>query len=454
MFLFSGNLFLECFGYDKCMVKYEIPMCYPDDDQTVDKHKKFCRQIDVCRKNFNISYIKMQPYNTLLVEHLVHTCCGNCTRLVTVNTFHNITQVTDESANTSHFIFPVLGRYAEESLYNYHFIPLVKVPSLYHITAKADNVLDQLLDSCLRMWPVLIILILMVAISGFIAWALETGVNKEEFPRSFLIGWFEGFWWSFITMSTVGYGDKTPKTIGARLFCVAWILVGLTTFSMLTGKLTFEISRANSPLPPEVQGARVAALRHRTYDALHIATRGGILIDVKKENDIAGIFAMIRKLRTKEIDGFVLDRYTFITFSRYVDSIYYDDPDPEGRADIKFLQTKTIQTEEIYEGEKLSYGVLVNHLEDYIYFADFIRDNWEVLNTCDGLNINSLSWKVNIERDYTALFDTSAGFFWPSLITSAVIIVAICFFGFGYEVVRKRVDKSVKGPLENNENNV
>ena len=93
-------------------------------------------------------------------------------------------------------------------------------------------------------------------------------------------------------------------------------------------------------------------------------------------------------------------------------------------------------------------------MEDYEYFADFIRDNWEVLNTCDGLNINSLSWKVNIERHYTALFDTTAGFFWPSLITSAVIILAICFFGFSYEVVRKKVDKNGKSHSDVIENNV
>lgn len=30
-------------------------------------------------------------------------------------------------------------------------------------------------------------------------------MNTEEFPRSFLRGFFEGFWWSFVSMTTVGY---------------------------------------------------------------------------------------------------------------------------------------------------------------------------------------------------------------------------------------------------------
>ena len=436
LLLLLSERILIIVAFQKCMVKYEIPMCYPNYNLTENKH--LCRKDAVCQKVFNITYIKMEPYNTMIVKDLLHTCCGVCTKLLLVNTFNNISQITELSTNSSHFIFPVLGRHEEVRLYDYHFIPLVKVPSIYYVTAKADNVMVKLLDSCLDMWPLLIILILMVAISGFIGWVLETWVNKEEFPRTFLVGWFEGFWWSFVSVTTLGYGDKTPKTVAARLFSIVWILIGMTTFSMLTGKLTFEISEANSPLPPELAGAKIGALRHRTYDALLIATRGGILIDIKKEDDIAGIFTMVQLLRNKEIDGFILDRYTYITFSHYIDTMKYANKNQ--KLNINFLRANTIQTEQIYKGEKLSYGILVKNLVDYEYFADFVKDTWEVLNTCDGLNINTLSGGVSIEKDYTALFDISAGFFWPSFITSSVIIVIICLFGVGYEIIRKRYD--------------
>ena len=42
--------------------------------------------------------------------------------------------------------------------------------------------------------------------------------NKKEFPSNFVRGWWEGIWWSFISMTTVGYGYKSPKSIPARLF--------------------------------------------------------------------------------------------------------------------------------------------------------------------------------------------------------------------------------------------
>ena len=32
----------------------------------------------------------------------------------------------------------------------------------------------------------------------------ETFFNEEEFPRSFTKGSYEGFWWAFVTMTTVG----------------------------------------------------------------------------------------------------------------------------------------------------------------------------------------------------------------------------------------------------------
>ena len=33
----------------------------------------------------------------------------------------------------------------------------------------------------------------------------DTGMNTDEFPRGFIKGCFEGFWWAFISMTTVGY---------------------------------------------------------------------------------------------------------------------------------------------------------------------------------------------------------------------------------------------------------
>jgi voltage-gated potassium channel len=42
-------------------------------------------------------------------------------------------------------------------------------------------------------------------------------------------------WWSFVTMSTVGYGDLYPVTIGGRFMAVLLMFVGIGLFAMLAG---------------------------------------------------------------------------------------------------------------------------------------------------------------------------------------------------------------------------
>jgi len=45
---------------------------------------------------------------------------------------------------------------------------------------------------------------------------------------------YDAFYWSIVTISTVGYGDITPQTIGGRLVTVTLILTGLGVLSFFT----------------------------------------------------------------------------------------------------------------------------------------------------------------------------------------------------------------------------
>ncbi len=48
----------------------------------------------------------------------------------------------------------------------------------------------------------------------------------------------DAFWWAFVTVSTVGYGDKFPVTNGGRTVGFVLIIVGIALFSVITGTLT------------------------------------------------------------------------------------------------------------------------------------------------------------------------------------------------------------------------
>ena len=48
----------------------------------------------------------------------------------------------------------------------------------------------------------------------------------------------DGFWWAWVTMTTVGYGDLVPTTLEGRVVGMLLILVGIALFSLLTASFS------------------------------------------------------------------------------------------------------------------------------------------------------------------------------------------------------------------------
>lgn len=60
--------------------------------------------------------------------------------------------------------------------------------------------------------------------------------NSEHFggPR----GIAEGVWWSIVTMSTVGYGDRVPRTVAGRVIAGTWMIAALVLVTIIAGVLS------------------------------------------------------------------------------------------------------------------------------------------------------------------------------------------------------------------------
>lgn len=58
----------------------------------------------------------------------------------------------------------------------------------------------------------------------------------------------DSLWWSFVTASTVGYGDMTPETVGGRIIAVVLMLVGIGFVGMLTGTIATYFSNIKTKL--------------------------------------------------------------------------------------------------------------------------------------------------------------------------------------------------------------
>lgn len=79
------------------------------------------------------------------------------------------------------------------------------------------------------------ILIGMVIFFGIIIWLVER--KNQHFDRSFQ-GLLTSFWWSAVTMTTVGYGDKVPISNLGRFIAFIWMLCSVVIISVFTASIT------------------------------------------------------------------------------------------------------------------------------------------------------------------------------------------------------------------------
>ncbi|TRO66522.1 transporter substrate-binding domain-containing protein [Christiangramia sabulilitoris] len=85
------------------------------------------------------------------------------------------------------------------------------------------------------------LLLLVILIFGILVWFFERKKNKEEFGGN-LRGIMQGFWWSAVTMTTVGYGDKSPRTTGGRIIGLIWMFMAVIIISSFTAGIASSIT--------------------------------------------------------------------------------------------------------------------------------------------------------------------------------------------------------------------
>lgn len=74
------------------------------------------------------------------------------------------------------------------------------------------------------------LIIMSISISSILILKFEIGVENSNIKNS-----IDALWWSFVTITTVGYGDYYPVTIEGRIVASVLMLIGICLFSSLSG---------------------------------------------------------------------------------------------------------------------------------------------------------------------------------------------------------------------------
>ncbi|WP_300438151.1 transporter substrate-binding domain-containing protein [Christiangramia sp.] len=90
-------------------------------------------------------------------------------------------------------------------------------------------------------FSVVALLLLVIFIFGILVWFFERKKNQEEFGGNFK-GIMQGFWWSAVTMTTVGYGDKSPRTTGGRIIGLIWMFMAVIIISSFTAGIASSLT--------------------------------------------------------------------------------------------------------------------------------------------------------------------------------------------------------------------
>ena len=208
---------------------FELYLGHSLEDNEVEKqgiiHRSLSKAVNDCCPGMTLNFTRLE--NTS-IEHIVQ---------------EEILHHHLEAIPASHlvFYFPEFTTQGNLHVYSHEipFLNLRKSPGLALVMLESESHLDlSISDIIVPSWPIFVLVLSLSWAIGILGWSLvskclsmivslsgsvflsvfvsacvihflsfffqESFTNAEEFPRPFIRGMFEGFWWAIITMTTVG----------------------------------------------------------------------------------------------------------------------------------------------------------------------------------------------------------------------------------------------------------
>jgi polar amino acid transport system substrate-binding protein len=149
--------------------------------------------------------------------------------------------------------------------------------------------------------------------AGVALWLCERRSNRELLSEGPLKGVEHGIWWAAVTMTTVGYGDVAPKTIGGRIVATIWMLISIVLIASFTATITTSLTvgalHGKIRGLHDLAGARVGALAGS--ESLDFLTQRGIAA-----LPIQRVQEGLQAIANDELDAFIFNRAVLAHLAR------------------------------------------------------------------------------------------------------------------------------------------
>lgn len=143
-----------------------------------------------------------------------------------------------------------------------------------------------------------------LAAAAVCVWLFERQKNAEQFGGKTHRGLGNSFWWSAVTMTTVGYGDMAPKTLGGRVVALIWMFTSVIVISGFTASIASSITTSNIVSETKRQGdfaEIITGVVEGTTGAQYVAAAGG------RSRSYDGLDTAIAAMLSREVDAVVYD---------------------------------------------------------------------------------------------------------------------------------------------------
>ena len=114
--------------------------------------------------------------------------------------------------------------------------------------------------------PLIALTFALLIVMGVAMWVAERPTQPHN-HESVVDTLRDGVYWAVVTMTTVGYGDKTPKTTAGRTIAVVWMLASVALVSILSTSIVSRMTADRMVgglrlTEADLDGKRLAAVAH------------------------------------------------------------------------------------------------------------------------------------------------------------------------------------------------